>query len=221
MLVPEVAAGAAGELDTLRAVAESAVRRVLAADPDRLVVVGGGAETFTSDYLEFGSWARYGMPDDSFSRRVPLSLSMGAWLLDRVDGTNPTTRYMSSLAISDDLPAPACAALGADRAGTAARVAFLVMGDGSACRGPDAPGYDDPRAEAYDKGVAAALATADAAALLALDRKLSAELLVAGRAAWQALAGAARASGRPWRAELHYDEAPYGVAYFVATWRSM
>jgi hypothetical protein len=221
LLVPELAPGAAAEVGVLRAAAESAVRSVLRGQPDRLVVVGGASETFTSDNLEFGSWTRYGMPDESFSRRLPLSLSVGAWLLGRVGITNRTSTDMSSVAVSVDAPATACAALGADLAGTADRVAFLVMGDGSACRSAEAPGYEDPRAEAYDKGVAAALATADADALLALDQELSAELLVAGRAPWQVLAGAVGSGGRAagaWRGELHYDAAPYGVGYFVATW---
>jgi hypothetical protein len=224
LLVPQVAAGAAAELDRLRAVAESTVRGLGRAGADRLVVVGGGPRTFTVDYLESGSFAPYGMPDESSSPRLragggspsgqPLSLLIGAWLLERVGVTNPT----SGVSVGDDVAAEECAALGAELAGAADRVAFLVMGDGSACRGAAAPGYDDPRAEPYDKEVAAALATADAEALLALDRELSARLLVAGRAAWQVLAGAALASGRPWRGELHHDEAPYGVAYFVASW---
>ena len=57
-------------------------------------------------------------------------------------------------------------------------------------------------------------------ALLALDVALARDLLVAGRAAWQALAGAALdappAGG--WHARLTYDDAPFGVGYFVAAW---
>jgi hypothetical protein len=233
LLVPGLAAGAAGDLAALRGAAESAVRDVLRAGADRLVVVGSGAETFTAGELEFGSLAPYGMPDAHLSRRLPLSLSVGAWLLDRIDAASPTSTEMSSLAVCDDMSAAACAAIGAafsghrrepaaaGESGGGERVAFLVMGDGSACRGPRAPGYDDPRAQAYDEGVAAALATADAEALLALDEKLSAELLVAGRAAWQVLAGAALAGGRAWRGRLHHAEAPFGVAYFVATWQAL
>jgi hypothetical protein len=214
LLVPAVAAGAAAELDGLRAAAESAARWLIRARPDRLITVGGGPQTLTVDNLEYGSLARYGMPDESSSPRLPLSLLIGAWLLNRIGVANPT----SGICVGDDTPAPACAALGAELAGTADRVAFLVMGDGSACHGPSAPGYDDPRAEPYHKEVASALATADAEALCALDQSLSAQLLVAGRAPWQVLAGATLASGRPWRGELCYDDAPYGVAYFVARW---
>jgi hypothetical protein len=111
-----------------------------------------------------------------------------------------------------------CAAWGADLAAGADRVALLAMGDGSACRGVKAPGYDDPRAAPYDRAVADALAAAAADALLRLDPYLSTELKAAGRAPWQALAGAADAAGHGWRGDLRYDAAPYGVAYFVATW---
>ena len=52
--------------------------------------------------------------------------------------------------------------------------------------------------------------------LLALDPALSDELLVAGRAPWQVLAGAA--DGGSWSAAVTYDAAPYGVTYLVATW---
>ena len=42
------------------------------------------------------------------------------------------------------------------------------------------------------------------------------ELFVAGRAAWQVLAGAA--SRCPFAAGLRYAAAPFEVSYYVATW---
>lgn len=54
------------------------------------------------------------------------------------------------------------------------------------------------------------------AALAALDAELAAELLAAGRAPWQVLAGAAEGAGLDGR--LLYEDAPYGVGYFVAAW---
>jgi hypothetical protein len=98
------------------------------------------------------------------------------------------------------------------------RQAMLVLGDGSASRTPQAPGHFDDRAEPYDAAVARALATADTAALAGLDPELSRELHVAGLPAWKALADAAAASEAEYDADLLYDEAPYGVGYFVATW---
>ena len=42
LLVPELAAGAAAELDPLRAACREAVRRLLATRPDEVVVIGTG-----------------------------------------------------------------------------------------------------------------------------------------------------------------------------------
>jgi aromatic ring-opening dioxygenase LigB subunit len=106
--------------------------------------------------------------------------------------------------------------LGRGLAELADRVVLLVMGDGSACRTVKAPGYLDERAESFDAAVTAALADADTAALAGLDDRLAAELQAAGRAPWQVLAGAAEGAGLGGR--LLYEEAPYGVGYFVAAW---
>ncbi|MEU7616977.1 class III extradiol dioxygenase subunit B-like domain-containing protein [Micromonospora rifamycinica] len=151
---------------------------------------------------------------------LPLSLLVGAWLVDRVTPPTPTAWRMVSVA--PDEPVDRCAAVGAGLVG-AGRVpdgpwALLVLGDGSACHGPKAPGYADPRAGAYDEGVARALAGADVDALLGLDPVVSAELKVAGRAAWQVLAGAVRAAGGDWHGELRHHSNPYGVGYLVASW---
>jgi hypothetical protein len=82
----------------------------------------------------------------------------------------------------------------------------------------------DERADPYDAVVERALASVDLDALLALEPGLAADLLVAGRASWQVLAGAVRAAGAAagaarWTAEMFYADAPYGVGYFVGLWR--
>ncbi|MGW4502909.1 class III extradiol dioxygenase subunit B-like domain-containing protein [Micromonospora sp. NPDC004336] len=223
LLLPEVAGAAAGELDDLRAACDAAVGRLLAAAPDQILLVGGGPETVRFRSADYGSLRAYGVDrhvrlwktNCAGGERLPLSLTVGAWLLGRTGTDLP--RFAS--AVAADAAPDECAALGAELVrGAEGRVALLVLGDGSACRGEKAPGYDDPRAQAYDEGVVRALAGADADALRGLDPGLSAELRVAGRAAWQVLAGAADATGGQWRGEVTYDAAPYGVAYFVATW---
>jgi hypothetical protein len=217
LLVPELAAGAAAELDGLRAACDAAVASVLAADADQLVVVGDGPVTSPLPSVAWGSLASYGVdivvgtPDGPPT--LPLSLTIGRWLLD-LQASAPTDPVF--FRVSADADAPRCASLGADLAERAPRVAMLVMGDASARRSLKGPGYLDERAAPYDEVVARALADADTAAVLALDPALSAELLVAGRAAWQVLAGAAE--GGSWSAAVTYDEAPYGVTYLVATW---
>ena len=80
----------------------------------------------------------------------------------------------------------------------------------------DGYGYDDARAEDWDTDVSMAFSAADTDAILGLDETLARELMCAGRASWQVLAGAA--AGYQLKPELLYDAAPYGVGYFVATW---
>jgi hypothetical protein len=93
-------------------------------------------------------------------------------------------------------------------------VGLLVMGDGSAGKDTKAPGYAVAGADPFDASVTKALADADPAGLLALDPALATELMAAGRAPWQVLAGVPGS----YRGEVLYDAAPYGVQYTVASW---
>jgi len=61
-------------------------------------------------------------------------------------------------------------------------------------------------------------AAADPGRLAALIPPLTDELMIAGRAAWQVLAGAA--AGASLRGRLHCAVAPYDVSYLVASWDS-
>lgn len=138
---------------------------------------------------------------------------MGAWLLRHARwGSAP----VEGLGVAEPLDTALCLETGRELGTRSARVALLVMGDGSACRTLKAPGYLDERAAAFDAAAARALGAADVAALAALDAELAAELLAAGRAPWQVLAGAAEGAGLDGR--LLYEDAPYGVGYFVAAW---
>ncbi|MEU4775119.1 hypothetical protein [Micromonospora sp. NPDC023644] len=223
LIVPELAGAAAPELDELRAACDAAVAGLLAARPEVIVLVGGGPETTRFNAADRGSLRHFGLDRDvrlwkvncAGGERLPLSLTIGAWLV----GRSRTELPRLARSVATDASPVQCAELGAALgAATEPRTALLVTGDGSACRGPKSPGYDDPRAEAYDDGVARALADADAEALLDLDPVLSAQLKAAGRAPWQVLAGAVRATGGDWRGELRHYSAPYGVAYLVSSW---
>ncbi|MEV7774050.1 class III extradiol dioxygenase subunit B-like domain-containing protein [Kitasatospora sp. NPDC086791] len=219
LLVPEVAAGAAAELDALRAACDEALAALVAAGPQLVVAVGTGpvAEVWTEGGA--GSFRRYGVPlvaklpgDRVEGPELAPSLTVGAWLLERAGVTLPT----HACAVPADAPADRMLGLGQGLAGLADRVALLVLGDGSACRSVKAPGYLDERAEDFDAALADALGSADLPALAALDPGLAAELKAEGRAPWQVLAGAAEGAGLTGR--LGYREAPYGVGYFVASW---
>lgn len=218
LLVPEVAAGAAPELDPLRAVCAEAIGMLAASRPDLVVVVGAGERAHVWEGGGEASLRPYGVDRrlrlGTGEDKVPLapSLAVAAWLLERTTISAP----LHAAAVPADAPTDRMVGLGRGLADLAERVALLVMGDGSACRTVKAPGYLDERAEPYDAAVAAALGAADTAALAALDVELSAALQASGRAPWQVLAGAAE--GTAVQGELLYDEAPYGVGYFVAAW---
>ncbi|MEU8420864.1 hypothetical protein AB0C15_08310 [Micromonospora sp. NPDC048835] len=222
LLVPEVAGSVATELDDLRAACDTAVRRLLTTEPDIVVLLGTGPVTGPIRTPATGSLQPWGVDLDvplvsgqpDRGAVLPLSLTIGAWLLAR----HHTDAPVAAVQVAADAGPAELAALADEVGGVGDRVAALVLGDGSACRGEKAPGYDDARALPYDRGVAAALADADLDALLDLDPVVSTELKAAGRAPWQVLAGAARAAGGGWRGELLHDSAPYGVAYFVASW---
>lgn len=96
-----------------------------------------------------------------------------------------------------------------------ARTVVLVMGDGSARRSEKAPGHLDERAFAMDQVIADALAAGDPGGLSGLDAGLAEQLMIAGRAAWQALA--AGLVGPPDRARAEVSD-PFGVLYHVAVW---
>jgi hypothetical protein len=206
LLVSELSAGAAHELDALRGACDEAVGRLLRADPTVVAVVGRASTAGPLTGLG-GSFAGFGVPLSvgTGEAKLPLPHTMGAWLLDRAGWTGLRMHYGAT---DDEQPA-------VGDLHEPDRLALLVMGDASARRSERAPGYFDPRAEQYDASVAAALRTGPKA-LAVLDQRVATELLVAGWPAWQVLARAA--AGRQWSCELSYDEAPYGVGYLVASW---
>ena len=206
LLVPEVAAGAAGELDALRAACTVAVAALGSAN--RVVVVGTAPTAARSQAPVGGSLEPWGLPMTigDASGNLPLSLLIGRWLAPHAH---------EYVAVPVDASPEECAKLGAEIADND-RVGLLIMGDGSARRTEKSPGYLDERAAPFDEAVARALATGDREALLAVDPTLAAELMVAGRAAWQVLAGA---QGDIRETALLYHDAPYGVGYFVASWQ--
>jgi hypothetical protein len=231
LLVPTatgVSGPALAELERLRAVCLRAVGALAAEAPDLIAVVGGAPRTAeypadaTATLREFG--IPFAIGEVSADLPVlPLSLTIARWLLVQVvplappAGTDvgplPPTVWWG---IATDAPPGECRILGEKLAALAPRVALLAMGDGPGRRARGIEAAPDPAADRYDAQVAAALAAPDPAALAALDPGLDGDLFIAGRAAWQVLAGAA--TGDPFDAELHYAAAPFEVTYFVASW---
>ncbi|MER5943655.1 MULTISPECIES: class III extradiol dioxygenase subunit B-like domain-containing protein [unclassified Streptomyces] len=227
LLVPDVSAGAAPELDAARTACTDALGLLAAARPDLLVVVGPGEERDHGAYVAgaLGSFRGFGVDVDVWlgradgdapvpsARRLPTSLAVAAWLLGRTEWSDAP---IEGLVVGEPLTPERCIQIGREVAVRAERVALLVMGDASACRTLKAPGYLDDRAAPFDASVARALGEADVAALKTLDTELAHELMASGRAPWQVLAGAAEEAGLS--GALLYEDAPYGVGYLVATW---
>ncbi|HEV2887461.1 MAG TPA: hypothetical protein VGX49_11155 [Jatrophihabitans sp.] len=197
LLLRGITGRAVAEVERLQAACLAAIGELLAAGPDRLVVVGGAAP---------------GEDDKA------LSIVVGRLLLNQAGCRLP----IEHLVIAADSPPADCLRVGralassALAAGGDGATGLLVMADGSARRSLKAPGYLDPRAAPFDDGVQACLAAGRLAGLADLDPVLAAELLVAGRAAWQVLAGAVgEVAGRT---TLHYSDDPFGVWYPVFSW---
>jgi hypothetical protein len=215
-LVPELGRGADAELGDLRAACRTAIARIVAPGR-RLVVLGSGPRWQAHRATARGTLAGYGVPlevslgsDEPGAVELPLSLTVGAWLLRDALGPNcGATGY----SVVTDIENPI------DHEWTSIahgqhELAVLVMGDGSACRSTSAPGYLDERAAPYDAQITYALRTGQPD--LIHDVGAGSEVLAAGEPAWDAIAWVTE--GAPWDAALLYDAAPFGVGYFVAVW---
>ena len=206
LLLPPVGAGAAGEFGALRAACIEAVRGLQTAEIDRVMVIGAAGR-------ERGLQGFAPGVDQLPRGELPLSLTIGDWLLDQAGVAAPRSFVAAR---PDGTPASEAHQAAAVRSNTEA-IALLVMGDGTARRSDRGPGYLDPRAEAFDADVVTALAAGDVAALAALDEELAARLLVAGVGAWKAAAAIVATEG-PWQSRVLFADAPLGVMYVVASW---
>ena len=214
LLIPGLT-GAAEVVPELREACQAAVGELVAGQPDVVAVVGAGPQTRTWPAEEAFHLAAFapGLDGSAGYGDLPASLGVGAALLNQ--GGYRGERLLQSVADAD--PAERCTGLGAQLAEVAERTALLVLGDGSACRNPKAPGYFDHRSAAFDAAVEQAVRAGDLAALLRIDPDLASELMATGRPAWQVLAGA-MSSSRP-ASEIRYADDPFGVAYLVASLR--
>jgi len=92
--------------------------------------------------------------------------------------------------------------------------AYLIVGNGSACRSEKAPGHLDPRAAGFDEALGKALVTPDPDALGALDLGFADEL-------WADVGPIKEAADLLRSVDtvaVDYDDDPYGVRYWVARW---
>ncbi len=208
--------GADPVIPELRGACLEAVSEVTAAAPGVIAVVGPADRTGEWDpgsTLDLAIFAPgIGGESPAADPGLPPALGVGAWLLTEAGYRGP--RRLWSIGSED--AAARRAEVGAALAAAGRRAGLLVMADGSACRSLKAPGYLDPRSEAFDAEIERAVRGGDLAALLDLDAGLARDLMATGVPALQALAGALPG---PVTAQVRYCDAPFGVGYLVASLR--
>ena len=215
LLVRELTGGTV-VLPELRAACREVTARLLRARPDVIAVVGAGPQTRTWDgasRLDVASFGGLAAADRGAAGAagLPTALGLGARLLDEAGYAGP--RLLQAIG-EDETPA-ASAMVGQRLSRAAGRVGLLVMADGSARRGRRAPGHLDERSAGFDAEVERAVRAGDLQALAAIDPVLARELMAAGRAAWQVMAGALDSGSL--EVEVLYADDPFGVAYLVAS----
>lgn len=215
VLVPELAGAAAAEVADIRAAATTAASAL----PGRWIVIGvgpadavisGGRGTFAG----YGADVEVSLSPDSDDRvmEMPLCAVFAAWLRGQA---NPEARIEVRVCAADlgvDAAVDRGRSLRAEIERADGPTGVLVVADGFTTIGPSAPGGEDPAAEAAQTALDDALAAGDPAPLLSLPAG------VAGRVAYQVLAGLAEEWPRT-AVEL-IRGAPFGVGYFVGLWRT-
>lgn len=148
----------------------------------------------------------------------PLGMRVGAHLVRTAGGQVwpddllPAERSVEGAAV--DLTQPLwCGVSLADELPGATGV--LVVANGSAKRTEKAPGHLDDRAEPFDELLRELLVGPDPAALAAVDAELADELW----ADVTALPALAALLGPGTEVDVTYDDAPYGVQYWVISYR--
>lgn len=142
----------------------------------------------------------------------PLGVRIGEHLLVLAGWTGPVEWAVVPFDAETDV---------VDRAGSELaehpdRLMLLVVADGSARRGVQAPGHLDDRAFGVDADIVKGLSDADPEVLLGIDAEVAYEVLAQGRAALQVLARAVSAA--PLTGHVLWSGDPYGVLYVLARW---
>jgi len=216
---------AAHELDGLREAADQVLSRALDSSPAavQVVVVGPGlpGEYNAAGPVSFASFGRAvvvpalveGQQGDP---ELPTPMMVARYLASRDLAAHPEHAQLWAAARWITTSGPDATALGERLGRDRAPVVLILVADGAACHGPKAPRAQDDRAQAYDDGVCAALASGQPGRLDQIDVDLGDELGATGQRIWPVLVAAAGGDGI---GEVLWSGAPYGVGWAVASWR--
>ena len=224
VMVPELAADAAGELADLR----RAVFAAAGSLPPRWIAVGVGTLDAVLGPDSVGTFAGYGV-----DRRVTLSpgaadtpaeMPLCALIAGWVRGQARPDARAEVRVYTAEHDADAALARGrrlrAQIDEAVDPIGVLVVADGAHTLTPPAPGGYEPDSVPTHAALDDALAAGDAAGLTRLPET------IVGRVAYQVLAGmtgvsssSSRPGPKPRSAKELYRGAPYGVGYFVGVWQ--
>jgi hypothetical protein len=248
-LVSELMGSAAPELDDLRQATDRVVSRAVSdlartsaglpgsvsgsgsgpgpgSGSVQLVVVGSGepGEFNATGPVSFASFGRDVVvpalvEGQRWDPELPTPIMVARYLAGRDVAAHPEHAQLWASARWLTTSGADARALGERLAEDGISVGLIMVADGAACHGPRAPRAQDERAEGYDEGVCAALASGQPARLAQTDVKLGDELGASGSQLWPTLAAAAEAGA--WIGEVLWAGAPYGVGWAVASWRPL
>lgn len=217
VLVPELATGAAADLGDLSAAVFDAVREL----PERWFVIGvGGADNVigpgaVGTFGGYGADVRVALSPDATGQPKPLPLCalIAGWVRGAAAPRARAEVWVYDAEHGADAALARGKALRAEADATSEQVGVLVVADGANTLLASAPGGYQPDSIPVQAALDDALAAGDAAALTTLDHGIT------GRVAYHALAGLVGTTDGPTTARELYRGAPFGVGYFVGSWR--
>jgi hypothetical protein len=216
VLVPELATGAAAELQDLSA----AVAQALAGMPDRWFVVGVGASDTVIGPGTVGTFGGYGVDvrvslseqaRGAAPKVLPLCALVAGWVRTTYAPSASAEVWVYAADHTVDAALARGRALRAEADAAPEPVGVLVVADGANTLTAAAPGGYHPDSIPAQAALDDALAAGDVDALTRLPDG------IVGRVAFQVLSGLLGTS--PWQARELYRGAPYGVGYTVESWR--
>lgn len=215
VMVPELAAGAAGELDDLR----QAVFAAAGSLPQRWIAIGVGAADAVLGPDATGTFAGYGvdrrvtlLPNAGGApSELPLCALIAAWVRGEVKPDAAAQVRVYAADHDADTAVSRGRGLRAEIDQATDPVGVLIVADGAHTLSPPAPGGYDPDSIPIQAALDDALAAGDAAALIRLPDT------IVGRVGYQVLAGLTEPAPRS--AKELYRGSPFGVGYFAGVWQ--
>ncbi len=233
LLIPEVAAGAAPELEVLRRCALQRIHDTVEVS-DHLMVIAGSRTTDSVGLLKTPSLASLRpigldrdislQPQSSQQKErdeheeIPLAVSVAGWLLSQVAPDCPR-QYVVVPSQTSVAGAVVSDVFGEVADSGGGRLGVIVVGDGAATRTPKSPGACVDGAIAWDERWLAAWHRVDCDWFIDPTRSDEAQkFLVDGVGAWSFAAAMIAGTAHQWMGCVDHHEDPYGVMYSVGGW---